>query len=457
MSAIAEAPAATMGSSMPSSSGEINASTMMRTSSSQTPATPAATPVAKPAAAMRPPAMGEPAKVIDDGKKPSESLFANLRKLADRDPNAPAAKKGEAKKDDTAVAEGDEDLGEGEVNARAPDDKSKTAAKPGEKLEAPLDKKKVNPWKVIDEHKAARAKLEAEVAELRKSVANPEARKAEVERLSAIEKRNQELEEQIKFVDYSKSKEFTDKYQKPYEAAWSRAMGELKELSVVDPETGDERPMAPADLLDLVNMPLMKARERADELYGASSNEVMAYRKEIRGLYEQQSQALEQAKKAGVEKATKESQEREILMKSLQEDVTKQWEQVNKEYSEHETNGKYLKPVEGNDEINTRLEKGFKFVDETSKINVWDPNLTPEQRKDAIKRHAAVRARAAAFGRVRYELESVQKELSDARAKLAEYEKSTPTFGGDSREASATANSGGHMSGLMQRLQKRAV
>lgn len=437
---VAPAPAQT-GSAFPSSSGEINAATMSRTSST--------TPVAPPtklAQAVRPPAVGEPpvVKVSDDGKKPSDRLFEDLRGLANKDPNAP-----KEKKPIEATPIGDDDdfpepTKEGEV------------VKPEEKAALPTEKKKVNPWKVIEEHKTARAKLEAEIADLKKGTPNLEELKAEKTRLEAIETRNKELEEKIKFVDFRESAEFKEKYQKPYEAAWARAMSELNELTVIDSKTREERPLEPSDLLSLVNMPLKEALDTAEELYGSAKDVVMNYRKEIKSLYQQQATAIEQAKKNGVESSQKQTAEQQSQFKQVQESVSKQWEDVNKAIVENPNTGVYFKPVEGDEQINSRLEKGYKFVDETMAINPLDPRLNPEQRADAVRRHASLRHRAAAFGRMRMELEAARKSEATLRSKLEQFEKSTPSFGGDSQDSGAPPASGSRMSGLMQRLQQIA-
>jgi len=369
-------------------------------------------------------------------------MFENLRNLAGREERERLAKQKQA-------TPGEEGEGEGDEAAAA-------TAPEGASAEGTGVKKKVNPWKVIEEHKAARAKLEAEIAELKKSTTDFASLKAEKERLAAIAKRNEELEETIKFVDYSKSKEFTEKYQKPYEDAWKRAMGELKELVVEDAESGEEREMQPSDLLELVNAPLVKAMQRARELYGPAADIVMGYRKEIRGLYDQQNSALEQARKAGVEKAQLDQQTQTQAMETMQQELNKTWEEVNKAHLEHPQVGAYFKPVEGDEEINKRLESGYRMVDEASKVNVWDPNLTPEQRRKAVETNAAIRHRAAAFGRVRHELESARKELSSLKEKLAQYEKSTPNFGGDAREAVAPPAGVNRLSALEQRLRQRA-
>lgn len=427
-----------MGSAVPSSRGELNAAAMLGSIQTPVAETPAAAAVPKQAASVKPPISGESTapKVIDDGRKPSEKLFANLRKKAEANEEKAWNESG-LNREEAAKEQAKAELAKG----------------PAE----PTEKKKINPWKVIDEHKAARAKLEAENADLKKIVANPDVRKQEIERLAAIEKRNQELEETIKFVDYSKSKEFKEKFQEPYEKAWNRAMSELKELTVVDEETGDERSMSPSDLLELVNLPLKKARDKAEELYGASANEVMAYRKEIRGIYEAQNTALEQAKKAGVEKSSQDQVQRQERMTSIQSEINKQWEDANKSFLGNEATAAYFKKVEGNEEVNTRLERGYKFVDETMAVNPMNPDLTPEQRADAVKRHAALRHRAAAFGRMRLEIETMRKEYDEAKAKLAQYEGSVPTFGGDSKGTESATPSGRGMAGLMQRLQAKAV
>jgi len=437
---------ASVGSAFPPSTGEIKVSAM---------APPASKPVTPAVPTPKPTPLGQP--LIDDGKTPmgktrQEKLMEDLRaksKLTmtpderDKPPEAPA-KPGEKP---AVPAEGEEG-----APAKTPEvDPVKAAAK----IEEAIDKKKTNPWKVIDEHKKARAQLEAENADLRKQITDPEARKKEYERLSGVEKRNQELEEQIRFVDYSKSKEFQEKYQVPYEQAWTRAMSELKELTIEDPD-GNARQMAPQDLLELVNMPLKQARERADELYGASANEVMAYRKEIRGLYENQTIALDKAKKDGSEKFTRDQEQRQVQMKSVQEETGKYWEEYNKAILDNEVTGKYFKPVDGNEEINNRLEAGFKFVDETMAINPLNPKLTPEQRKEAVRRHASLRSRAAAFGRLRHELETALKELGASNKKLGEFEETVPDFGAGDPNAGAPLPTGNRMGTLMQGLRKIA-
>jgi hypothetical protein len=81
------------------------------------------------------------------------------------------------------------------------------------------------------------------------------------------------------------------------------------------------------------------------------------------------------------------------------------------------------------------LEKGFKMVDQALAKNARDPSLSPEQRSELVKLHAAIRNRAASWGAVRWQLEQVQAERDALKKDLEKFKSSTPT-------ASGTAPSG---------------
>ena len=316
-------------------------------------------------------------------------------------------------------------------------------------------KPKVNPWKLSEEYKAKSSKLEAEVAELRKSGLDPAVRKSELEKYATIEKRAKELEDHIRFVDYSKSQEFTEKYQQPYEKAWNRAMGELKEIVISDPNSGEERPVAPQDLLKLVNLPLNQARELADQLYGASSNDIMLHRKEIKQLFEAKATALEEARTSGAERMKQQSALFQEKAQTIQKTIADNWEKANQSVVSDEKVAYLFKASDGDDEGKSRLEKGYKFVDEAFKMNPLNPNLTEEQRVDVVKRQAAARNRAAAFGHARLLLERERAAHEATKKELAEFRGTTPELESGKSQAAAPAASNG-MAGMMQRLQSRA-
>jgi len=195
--------------------------------------------------------------------------------------------------------------------------------------EAPIDKKKVNPWKLVDEYKKKLADTEKNLLETKNSVVPDQERKTITERLTKAETRAKELEDHIRFVDYSKSEEFKTKYQDPYDKAWLRATSELKEINVTDPGSETPRAATPQDLLQLVNLPLGQARELANALFGDFADDVMAHRKEIRNLFEAQSTALEDAKKNGAERTKKQQEDWNNAQKDITNFVADTWKKAN--------------------------------------------------------------------------------------------------------------------------------
>lgn len=333
-------------------------------------------------------------------------------------------------------------------------------AKPEEVQPADITKakdgKKPSPWKLLEQYKQRLTKAESDFLEFKKG-ALPEAEtKAMREKMEAAEKRLAEYEERIRFTDYQSSQEFQETYQKPYEAAWSRALGELRELTITDPGTQEPRPVTSDDLLQLVNMPLGRAREVANQVFGDFADDVMAHRKEIRGLYEKQAQALDEAKKTGVAKQKELQEKISVAQKKLHEDISGEYDRINKEITEDPSYGEYFKPVEGDTEGNTRLQKGYALVDKAFSENPMNPKLSPEERSAIIKRHAAVRNRAAAFGRLVTTNKALQAKLKALESELETYQKQEPGPGEGAPNGGPKPESGSAMSRLSAELRKLA-
>jgi hypothetical protein len=319
----------------------------------------------------------------------------------------------------------------------------------------PKSKERVSPWKLYEREKEARAKAEKEIQEMRASIVPGEERKTLVEKMAATEKRAKELEEHIRFVDYQKSEEFQTKYEQPYQKAWSRAMGELKELTVTDPGTQAVRAVTVDDIMELVNLPLQKAREVAVAVFGDFANDVMGHRKEIRNLFEAQTTALEDAKKNGSERI---KQAQEFLTKQnteLKQHIETTWAKLNEEALADPKVSEYFKPREGEEEWNQRLSKGFELADRAFKENPNNPQLTPEQRISAIKRHVALKNRAAGWGPLKWENGQLKTQLAELKAELAKYKDTEPAPGGTRTQGSPSGPVSG-MDRIRQSLQKIA-
>lgn len=385
------------------------------------PAAPAAAPAATPTAAPAAPPTIKQSQMPEAPRHPSEPtpgsakerMFQDLRKKAGSEP---APDPNPATPDATTDAE--PDLSDEKIQ----DAEIEKALKSG-------DKKKMGPWKLLQEYKKRARQVELELGELKKGggTVDPDSRRTFEERATKAEQRAQELEKAIAFHDYRQSSEFQQKYQKPYEDAFKRAMHELGELEVTDDTTGDRRKMSVDDMLDLVNSPLQKAAELARGKFGDFSAEAMQHRNKIKELFEQQQQALEDAKETAVVTAKQKKEMAERTSAETSKFARERWEKFNNEAQSDPKVGVFFKEKEGDEEGNTRLKKGYELVDKAFfGASLTDPSLTPQQREQAIRLHTAVRNRAAAFGRLTHWLEKVTKERDDYKAKLDAYSDSAP-------------------------------
>ena len=405
---------------------------------------PASPPPAAPSSA---PPISVTTAAIDSGPKSPppkpgsarDRMFSDLRKKVGAEEETPPVTSPKPTESPDAPPEG----GEASTATESP-------APAGDKGKA-----KVSPWKLVDEHKAARLKAETELADLRKSMVDP-AKVKEIEtKAESAERRARELDEEIKYVNYSKSREFAEKYQKPYDEAWHRWMGELSELTVQDPSSGNERPIAPTDLLDLVNLPLKEAKAKAMEQFGDFADDAMSARKEIRGLFEAQHKALEEAKKNGELRETERTRATQEYQQKLGAQINDLWAKSNEMAQADERFGKHFKPVEGDEEANTRLKKGFEIADKAFSVNPLDPKLTPDQRQQIVQLHSAVRNRAAAFGRLVYQLEKSDATIAELKAALDKFKEAQPGAG-EPRDTTAPNGSTSARGSVLEALRKIA-
>jgi hypothetical protein len=296
---------------------------------------------------------------------------------------------------------------------------------------APADPKgKQSPWKLVDQFKARAVAAEARALELEKN-AMPEAKRKETEeRLTTYEKRVKEMEDDLRYFNAEKYDPEILKANADYERAWKRAVSELSEISVIDGATREPRAVTSQDIFELVNMPLGKAREVAVAAFGDFADDVMAHRKEIKNLFESKMTKLEEIKKTGAEREQKAKEHYTKMHDELTGQIKGTWERESAAVLADEKVGKFFKSREGDADWNTKLENGYKFVDEALSGNPNDPKLTPDQRSLIIRRHVAVSKRAAAFSAVRLDLERTQAKLAAAEKELEGYKASTPGING---------------------------
>lgn len=331
----------------------------------------------------------------------------------------------------------------------APETETATADKPATETPASADAKpakKVSPWRLVDEYKKTTTELrtraeslERELTELKAGKATAAPPKELTDRLDAAERKVREYEDHLRFVDYQRHPEFVEKYQRPYEAAWQRATSELAEVAVTDPATGAVRGATAEDMLALVNLPLGKAREYANQIFGDFADDAMAHRKEIKGLADTQKAALEEAKSKGLERQKAMETQTAAQQAELAKSITEAWSAANREAVTDEKYGKFFAPVEGDQDGNASLAKGFELVDKAFREDPRDPAISAEERAARVKRHAAMRNRAAAFGRMRKWIEQRDARIKELEERLDAYAESEPTTGANTAKPAEKA------------------
>lgn len=384
---------------------------------------------------------------------PREAMRDKLRGKAGVEtppPKAPEQPKTEAPKPEAQNNE----------QAKVPESIEQTAEKtdtgnaPDTNKEHPSDSKKVSPWKLVDQFKQRALAAEQRALELEKQVIPETERTQQAERYKQSQARLAELEEEIRYVNYTKSAEFKEKHLVPYERAWHTAMKDLNGLTFQD-QAGNSHGFDVNKMMELVSLDLPQARQVANTLFGDLANDVMNHRNRIKGLMDEQNSAIEEARKTG---ATREQQRAEQMRSFFSEVGSKAkewWEGFNQEVQKHPEHGEFVKPKEGNEEWNTALEKGFEMAKKAFSVNVTDHRLTPEQRKEAVKLQSALYNKAAAYGPMRLEIKNLRKQLSERESELGKYKQTTPSAGGQTPQLTPASPQGNSLTALHDRLRSR--
>lgn len=251
---------------------------------------------------------------------------------------------------------------------------------------------------------------EQQIEELRKTAPD---NKAINDKLVAVEKENAQLREVVRFADYKKSPEFTEKFERPYNEAWAKAVSEVTQLNL-EMEDGSSRKASANDLLALANAPLDQLDDLAQKWFPRSAARVIRHVEKIRDLAEAQDKAMEEAKKGATEFQTKQAQVAQQSATAFRQAYDGATSELTKKYP------KWFAPDETDPAGNELLKKGFEFADSVFSAN---GNMTPEQK---AQRLAVVRAKTANHDRLAARLKAVNARVAELEADLAKYEKSEP-------------------------------
>lgn len=362
---------------------------------------------------------------LDDNNKPP------------REPHRPAAKPG-AKADKPVVEP-----------PKAPDDQTpadegQTPPDEGQAPAAP-DLDGPEPVKIVDLRNSYRAlkkqikeQFKPEVAKLQAKVKELEEGSGATQEITAkmeqIQKRNKELEDQISFVDYSKSEEFQTKFVKPYNEAYYRAVNDFSQLRVrvpdgTDPETGETkfkfRPADDKDLIKLANMSLAEMDEEAEAMFGKSAPRVIRHVERVRELAIAQQEALDSAAKNAEARRTEMANTQKLNSTKGREMFEAERKRLVEKYP------KFFAKDEADPEGNELLDKGISMA---NRIFMRTPENTPKTAEEAVRLHALAYQKIANHDRLARKFKQARARVAELEKALAEYEESEPK-GGKAGEA----------------------
>lgn len=234
----------------------------------------------------------------------------------------------------------------------------------------------------------------------------------------------QELEDKMVLHDYRNSQAFKDAYEKPYFEGYNSAR---QRIAAMKTESGE--PAAPESFDAIMSQPDDdSAAMMIEEMFGTGvkAATVTQLREKVLELSRAATSHLKEQTDAGNAKLKEQSENFNKFQTELKSHITKTWDAANKALLDDPKVGDLFKQREGDPEWNQRLAKGFELTDRAFSENASDPRLTPDQRASIVKRHAAVRNRAAAFGALRFEVTRLQQQLSAANKELENYKGSEP-------------------------------
>lgn len=336
-------------------------------------------------------------------------------------------------------------------------------------------KPKVNPWNELKSVRQTLAERERELETVRKQITPDNDRTALTTRMEHLTKENERLANIVRFKDYENSHEFIDKYHKPYEERLAEATEFLKRIPVPDEGTGGQRAANQNDLFELMQIDSQdpaKAIDAAEAKFGKLAGRVLERMERVRDVLIARNQALAKEKTDGASREQLQREQRERQTKQLMESFTKEYTAEHESFiSNPKDSGlaEILKAIEipegkqptpEETEHNDALKRGYELVDKWIGKHPSSAK-TPEERREIVKRHIAIRNRAAGFGPLRRLYNRTKAELTKAKAELASYDQTAPetggrrTNGGNGKSAKGSSFDADLTAGLMKYAGRR--
>lgn len=375
-----------------------------------------------------------------------DNVFSSLDSISNRSKEAPSKQPAPAKQATPAPAKtAAKTAATDTASSTAKKDAGTTTAKPTTAKEPPAEKPldwKTAPGNFRESHKKLQEshdRLKSEFETLKGSAPkeinireHEDYKKLAVEH-DGFKKKYAEMEEKVRYMDYSQSDEYKEKYQQPYEKIATDSTRRAQQLSIVtktpkkDSVTGEDtgeftesrRAMTAQEFWDIVRSNDNDAAEMADKLFGSGTTKasnVMDWRDKILEANRAAEEAKEDFRKNGAERQKNQLAEKEQFTKAQEQQFNQHRDEAIKKYPQW-----FSADAEKDPDGASILKTGMDWVD-----TLFSDKVPADK---APRHHAAMRNKAGAFDYVVHQLSTTKAELKSALERLAEFEKSTPGNG----------------------------
>lgn len=277
--------------------------------------------------------------------------------------------------------------------------------------------------------KKERDDFAAKVAELERAKSEgtrkevEEATKALKAEMDSIRKNAEELDTEVRYLNYTRSGEYKQKYEAPLREAWQTALGDIEGIRVTD-EDGTERDANHQDIMVLLNVPVAKAAIIAQETFGPAAPEIMAHRRRLIELTQARDKSIAEWKEKGAQREVEKS-------KQLESRQTRSRDLFESQFADYEkTHAQLFGREEGDEDGNKLLDESDRLVRIALKGEGIDADMGYDDKVDLItKAQAQVALRARAYGRERLRVIRLQQKVAELEKKVGKVRSSEPGQG----------------------------
>lgn len=249
------------------------------------------------------------------------------------------------------------------------------------------------------------------------------ATKALKDEMDSIRKRAEELDTEVRYLNYTRSGEYKEKYETPLREAWQSALGDIDGIRVTDAD-GTERDASHQDIMSILNVPTAKAAIIAQEIFGAAAPEIMAHRRRILELTQARDKSIAEWKEKGSQREVQQRQQLEQRQARSKQLFDSQFAEYEKSHSQ------LFGREDGDEDGNKLLDESDTLIRIALKGEGIDADLGYDDKVDLItKAQAQVALRARAYGRERLRVIRLQQKVAELEKKIGKVRSSEPGQG----------------------------